>query len=82
MHCMNINWTPKEGISNKNDEPKHRSYTNIFFEDQLTVVEPTIADKSKMYLSILNNEIAEDEYKSQCIIPIVLEGDAKVYHDN
>ena len=35
-----------------------------------------------MSLAILNNEIAEAEYKSHHILPIVPEGDAKVEHEN
>ena len=44
--------------------------------------EPTIAAKSKNSLAILNNEIVEAGYKSQHILLIVLEGDAKVYNGN
>ena len=44
--------------------------------------EPTIAAKAKNSLAILNNEIVEAEYKIHHILPIVLEGDAKVYHFN
>ena len=44
--------------------------------------EPTIAAKAKNPLAILNNEIVEAEYKIHHILPIVLEGDAKVEHDN
>ena len=44
--------------------------------------EPTISAKAKMSLAILNNEIGQTEYKIQCIMTIVLEGDAKIEHDN
>ena len=52
------------------------------FEDQVIVEEPTIAPKSKITLAITNNEILEVEYKIQRILPIVLEGDARVEYDN
>ena len=45
-------------------------------------VEPTIAAKAKISLAILNNEIVESRYKSNHILPIVLEDDAKVEHGN
>ena len=45
-------------------------------------VEPTISAKANIYLSVLNNEIVESEYEIHHILPIVLEGDAKVEHDN
>ena len=35
-----------------------------------------------MSLATLNNEVLEAKYKRQHIIPIVMEGDAKVEHDN
>ena len=44
--------------------------------------EPTIAAKPRTSLAILNNEIVEVGYKSQWILPIVLEVDAKIDHDN
>ena len=44
--------------------------------------EPTIAAKYKMFLVILNNAIVDSEYKSQHILTIGLEGDAKLEHDN
>ena len=44
--------------------------------------EPAIAAKDKMSLNIVNNEIVESKYKSHHILPIVLEGDAKVEHEN
>ena len=34
--------------------------------------EPSIDPKAKIYLSILNNKIVEDEYKSYHILPIVI----------
>ena len=55
---------------------------NEVFEDQVIVEEPTIAPKSKTTLAITNNEILEVEYKIQRILPIVLEGDARVEYDN
>ena len=55
---------------------------NEVFEDQFIVEEPTIAPKSKISLAITNNEILEVEYKIQRILPIVLEGDARVEYDN
>ena len=45
-------------------------------------VEPTISAKGKMSLAILDDDIVEDKYKIQHILPIVLEGDAKVVHVN
>ena len=50
------------------------------FEYQFIVGEHTISPKAKMSLTILNSEMVESEYKSQCILPIVLEGYAKVEH--
>ena len=43
---------------------------------------PAIADKAKMAVAILNNDIVEAEYKCHHIIPIFLEVDVKVDHDN
>ena len=42
--------------------------------------EPTIYAKYRMSLAILNNEIEEADYKSQCILPIVLDVYSKLYH--
>ena len=42
----------------------------------------TIYAKSKTSLAIPNNEIVEFEYKSQHILPIVMEDDPKLEHDN
>ena len=42
----------------------------------------TIAAKAKISLAILRNEIVEAEYKSHPILPIYLEGDAKLEHNN
>ena len=44
--------------------------------------EPAVAAKYKISLTILNNEIMEADYKSHNILPIVMEGDTKVDHDN
>ena len=44
--------------------------------------EPNISTKDKIYLSILNNDIVEAEYRSHHILPIVIEGYAKVEQDN
>ena len=44
--------------------------------------EPTIYDKARMSLAILNNKIVEAEYKIHHILPIVLEDDAKIDHEN
>ena len=44
--------------------------------------EPTIYAKFKMSFVILNNEFLEAKYISQHIVPIVLEGDAKIEHGN
>ena len=44
--------------------------------------ESTIAAKAKTSLAILNNEIMEAEHKRHFILPIVLEGDSKIEHDN
>ena len=35
-----------------------------FFKDQVMEGEPTISDKTKVHLTILNNEIVESRYKS------------------
>ena len=35
-----------------------------------------------MYLAILKSVIVEAKYKIQHILPIVMEGDARVEHDN
>ena len=59
-----------------------RKFQKEVFEDQFIVGEPAIAAKPKMSLAILNNEIVWAKYKIQRILPIVLEGDAKVEHDN
>ena len=45
-------------------------------------VEPTMAAKAKMSLDILNNLIVETKYKSNHILPIVMEWNAKVDHNN
>ena len=44
--------------------------------------ESTIAAKAKTSLAILNNEIMEAEHKRHFILPIFLEGDSEVDHDN
>ena len=61
---------------------KARNFQKEVFKDQCIVGKPTIAAKSKMSLAILNNEIVEAKYKSQHILPIVLDGDVKVEHYN
>ena len=43
---------------------------------------PIIVAKDKISLAIFNNEIVEADYKSHHILPIVLEGDDKLDHDN
>ena len=58
-----------------------RQFQKGVYEDQVMEGEPTIADKAKMSLAILNKEIMEAEYKSQLILPIVMESDTKVYHE-
>ena len=45
-------------------------------------LEPAINAKDKISLAILNDEIVEAKYKIHRILPILLEGDAKVEHDN
>ena len=52
------------------------------FEDQVIVGEPTVSAKAKISLAILNSEMVQAQYKIQRNLPIVLEGDAKVDHDN
>ena len=44
--------------------------------------EHTVAANAKMSLAILSNEIVEAEYIIHHILPIVLEGNDKVEHDN
>ena len=61
---------------------KDRNFHKGVYEEQVMQGEPAIAAKYKTSLTILNNEIVEAEYKSNHIIPIVLEGDAKLEHDN
>ena len=61
---------------------KARHSQKEVFGDQVIVVEPNIASKSKMSLAIINNKIVEAKYKIQCILPIVLEGDVKVENEN
>ena len=41
-----------------------RQFQKVLFEDQVMEVEPTISDKTKVSLTILNNEILESRYKS------------------
>ena len=41
-----------------------------------------IYDKAKISVAILKHEIVEARYKIQHILPIVMEGDAKVDHYN
>ena len=52
------------------------------FEDLTIEGEPAISAKAKMSLAILNNEMAEADYKIQYILTIFLEDDAKLDHDN
>ena len=52
------------------------------YEGKFIHGEPTIATKAKMSLAILNNGIVEAKYKSNQILPIVMEGGAKVEHEN
>ena len=59
-----------------------RQFQKGVYEDQVMEGEPIISDKSKISLDILNNEIVEAEYKNQHILPIVMESDTKVDHEN
>ena len=52
------------------------------YEEQVIQGKPAIAAKSKMSVVFFNNGIVEADYKSHHILLMVLEGDAKVEHDN
>ena len=59
-----------------------RQFQKRILEDQIIDGETNIVAKANMDIAVLNNEIAEDEYKIQHILPIVLKGDTRVEHEN
>ena len=61
---------------------KARQFQKGVYKEQVMQGEPAVAAKYKISLTILNNEIMEADYKSHNILPIVMEGDTKVDHDN
>ena len=61
---------------------KAQQFQSGVYKEQVMQGEPAIAYKAKTSLAILINEIVEAEYKINHILPIVMEGDDKVDHDN
>ena len=82
MYWMNANWPPKEGTSHTNVYPKRGSSRRDSLEtkSQRDILPQLVNIKCLQLSSII--KIVEYKYKIQHILPIVLEVDAKVYHNN
>ena len=59
-----------------------RKFQNKVLENKTIDGETTISANSKTILAVLNNETVEAEYKILPILPIVLDGDSKICHEN